>query len=83
MGYVIGAIFGLALGLGIAFYVTISLVKNSNDVGDSKGTLRDFGTMNVISAQDNLNSCKPSGRGDYILRQRCPGERNLNRENMQ
>ena len=40
---IFGIIAGLALGIGIALYITTKLVKKSNDIGDSKGQFMDFG----------------------------------------
>lgn len=67
MGYVIGAILGLALGLGLALFITVTLVKKSNDVGDSTGSLKDFGYLNVLISENDLHSARPSDRGRYIL----------------
>ncbi|MCR4697715.1 MAG: hypothetical protein K5654_10440 [Lachnospiraceae bacterium] len=43
VAYAFGIIAGLALGIGLALYITTKLVKKSNDIGDSKGQFMDFG----------------------------------------
>lgn len=51
---IFGIIAGLALGIGIALYITTKLVKKSNDIGDSKGEFYDFGDyIRPISHMDN------------------------------
>lgn len=72
--YVIGGIIGFVLAIGTALYVTVTLVKKSNDIGDSKGCLKDFGYLNTISAEDDLNNCRPSARGKIILTDHCQKE---------
>ena len=67
-GYIIGGILGLAIGTGIAFVVTMTYVKKSNDIGDSKGTLWDFGDLYVISSQDGLDEENPNKYGYDLLK---------------
>lgn len=68
VGAFIGVIMGIALGLGLALMITVQMVKKSNDIGDSKGSLRDFGTyVNMLSVEDNLHKCRPSDRGKLLL----------------
>ena len=56
----IGIICGLALGIGLAFNMVIKNVKESNDMGDSKGSMRDFrASINMLKAEDNLNKLPP------------------------
>lgn len=56
----IGIICGLALGIGLAFNMVIKNVKESNDMGDSKGSMRDFrASINMLNAEDNLNKLPP------------------------
>ena len=56
----IGIICGLALGIGLAFNMVIKSVKESNDMGDSKGGMRDFrASINMLNAEDNLNKLPP------------------------
>ena len=38
---VIGVMCGLALGTGLALSIVVKSVKESNDMGDSKGNMRD------------------------------------------
>jgi hypothetical protein len=56
----IGIICGLALGIGLALNMVIKNVKESNDMGDSKGSMRDFrASINMLNAEDNLNKLPP------------------------
>ena len=56
----IGIICGLALGIGLAFNMVIKNVKESNDMGDSKGSMRDFGaSINMLKSEDGLNKLPP------------------------
>ena len=68
-GFVFGGLIGLILGIGIAFLITILLVKKSNDIGDSKGVLMDFGYLNMLYTEDGLHRHVPSGRGVALLRE--------------
>ena len=68
-GYIYGGLLGLAFGLGIAFFITMLLVKKSNDIGDSKGALYDFGYLNMMYTEDGLHRYAPSGRGAVLLRE--------------
>ena len=63
----IGALYGLALGIGLAFLITIILVRKSNDVGSSKGSMLDFGGLYMIEAEDDLHRREPSGTAFTIL----------------
>lgn len=67
IGYIIGGILGLAIGTGIAFAVTMTYVKKSNDIGDAKGTLQDFGELYVISSEDGLDKENPNKYGYDLL----------------
>lgn len=68
----VGAVCGIAIGLGLALRITVLSIKKSNDIGDSKGDLRDFGTyVNLITTEDDLHNCRPSARGKIILEQNC------------
>ena len=66
-GYVIGGLIGLALGLGIAFLITMYLVMKSNDIGDSKGSLADFGYLKMLCSEDGLHHHSPSGQGVALI----------------
>lgn len=67
----IGIVLGITIGIGLALRITVLAVKKSNDVGDSKGEMRDFGTyIDMISTQDDLHSYRPSARGKLILEDR-------------
>jgi hypothetical protein len=48
MMYELGEMLGLVSGIGLALFITISLLKHSNDVGDSAGKLEDFGWLKII-----------------------------------
>ncbi|MCR5520774.1 MAG: hypothetical protein K6F44_02550 [Lachnospiraceae bacterium] len=66
---ILGAIFGLIIGVGLAYYITITLVKRSNDVGDSSGILQDFGHLKMLQAADDLRSPDyNSGEGKKTLK---------------
>lgn len=69
MGYFIGGILGFVLGLGLAAYLTVTLVKKSNDIGDSTGSLSDFGSLHLMMSEDDLHNCRPSGRGEFTLKE--------------
>ena len=52
----IGLICGLALGIGLALSIVVSNVKESNDMGDSKGDMLAFGChLNMICGEDDLH----------------------------
>lgn len=70
MGYFWGIMFGLAFGTGFAFFVIITLVRRSNDIGSTTGKLKDFGTLKVIGEEDDLHSGRGSVRGKMILESR-------------
>jgi hypothetical protein len=74
-GYVLGVLMGIALGIGLAYFLTVTLVKRSNDIGDSSGKLSDFGTLHMITSEDGLSAAKPSGRGEYILKEQLQKEK--------
>lgn len=67
-GSILGILLGIALGLGLALMITVKAVRKSNDIGDSKGSLRDFGTyVNMHAVEDNLSRYRPSDRGKILL----------------
>ncbi|MBR6080441.1 MAG: hypothetical protein IKP60_09825 [Treponema sp.] len=54
---IFGILTGLALGISLAFFVTLIIVKKSNDIGDSQGELKDFGgNIQVLKWMDNLKA---------------------------
>lgn len=57
--FLIGGIYGLALGVGLAILITISLIKKSNDIGASQGTLSDFGYLDMLESEDDLCESEP------------------------
>ena len=74
-GYVLGVLMGIALGVGIAYFLTVSFVKHSNDIGDFSGRLSDFGQLRIIASEDGLHSAKPSGRGSVVLKEQLRKEK--------
>ena len=55
LAYVYGIGAGLALGISIALFVTVRMVKKSNDIGDSQGQFHDFGDyIDVYNHEDEL-----------------------------
>lgn len=60
IGWILGIVGGLAIGIGLAFLITMNLVKKSNDMGDSSATMEDVSKkgLEVISRRDNLHSAK-------------------------
>jgi len=67
---IIGVFFGLIISVALAYYITMSLVKKSNDVGDSSGELQDFGKLNMITTMDDLRSTDfYSGAGKKTLQE--------------
>ena len=68
MASLVGILCGLAIGLGLALRITVLQIKKSNDIGDSKGDMRDFGTyVNMIRTEDDMHKYTPSARGKIIL----------------
>ncbi len=54
-GALIGIICGIALGLGLALRITVLKIKESNDMGDSKGDMLAFGCrLNLICSENDL-----------------------------
>ena len=67
----VGIICGIAIALGLALRITVLKVKESNDMGDSKGDMLTFGSrLNLICGEDDLS--KPQGnvgaRGAFLKR---------------
>ncbi|MBR5657910.1 MAG: hypothetical protein IKX10_00760 [Lachnospiraceae bacterium] len=56
MTYELGEFLGLVSGLGLAFFITISLLKHSNDIGDSAGKLEDFGWLKIIYKRNGMTA---------------------------
>ena len=60
---IIGILCGLALGIGLALSMVVTSIKESNDMGDSKGSMRDFGaTMNMLYSANDLRQIPIGGR---------------------
>jgi hypothetical protein len=68
VGNIVGGLFGLAIGTGIAFCITMSRIKKSNDIGDSHATLWDFGDLYVIANQEDLHAENTNKYGYDILK---------------
>lgn len=59
MAILFGIVVGIVLGVGLAFFVTVTLVKKSNDIGDSSSTLLDVSDgLIVLDKDDNLHNPK-------------------------
>lgn len=57
MALIFGVVAGLALGIGLAFLITIKMVKKSNDIGDSSAELLDVSNgVCILDKEDNLHS---------------------------
>ncbi len=68
----IGLICGLALGIGLALSIVVSKVKESNDMGDSRGGMTDFGaSVNMIYSEDDLRKPPASRSGISLLQEHC------------
>ena len=68
----IGLICGLALGIGLALSIVVSKVKESNDMGDSRGGMMDFGaSVDLIYSEDDMLKVPVSGRGKSLLETHC------------
>lgn len=68
MAAMIGIICGIAIGLGLALRITVLQIKKSNDMGDSKGDMRDFGTfIDMIATEDDMHNYRLSARGKITL----------------
>ena len=62
MGFwsIVGIICGIAIALGLALRITVLKVKESNDMGDSRGDMLTFGAhLNLICGEDDLR--EPQG----------------------
>ncbi|MCR5249478.1 MAG: hypothetical protein K6E50_02595 [Lachnospiraceae bacterium] len=63
----VGILCGLALGIGLALSMVVKSIKESNDMGDSKGSMRDFGaTLNMLYSVDDLRQAPVVGRGSIM-----------------
>ena len=65
----VGIICGIGIALGLALRITVQKVKESNDMGDSKGDMLAFGSrLNLLCGEDDLR--KPQGnvgaRGAFL-----------------
>lgn len=58
---IIGIVAAAAIGLALALYLTVYLVKKSNDIGDSSGTLRDFhANVNIFDSVNDVEKERTS-----------------------
>ena len=71
----IGAVYGLALGIGLALLITMILIRRSNDIGDSKGTMNDFGYLYMLSSEDDLHRREPDGSALIQIEERHKEEK--------
>ena len=54
---IFGIATGIALGISLSLLITVRIVKESNDIGDSQGQFFDFGDyIRVLNDRDNLSS---------------------------
>lgn len=65
----------MGLGIGLAFLITMILIKKSNDVGDSKGSLLDFGGVFMLESEDGLHHPETSGYASIMLSERHEEEK--------
>lgn len=49
----IGIIFGIVTGVVVASFLTVIIIKGSNDMGDSRGTFKNFGDYITYSQFQN------------------------------
>lgn len=62
MGFwsIVGIICGIAIALGLALRITVQKLRESNDIGDSRGDMLTFGArLNLMCGEDDLH--KPVG----------------------
>lgn len=71
MGYVLGVLFGIAIAAGFAGSITISMIRKSNDFGNHKAPLRDFGHLEMLEMEDGMHSIRVAPeRGIMLLAER-------------
>ena len=71
MGYVLGVLFGIAIAAGFAGSITISMIRKSNDFGNHKAPLRDFGHLEILESEDGMHSIRVAPeRGIMTLAER-------------
>ena len=57
--WITGILLGIAIGLGLALRIIVTLVMKSNDIGDSCGTSTDFGRcVTILEKKNGINSTK-------------------------
>ncbi len=74
MGFwaVVGIVIGIALGIGLALSMVVTSIKASNDMGDSKGNLRDFGTsLNLMYGEDDMHKLSVTPNSMPLLEAHC------------
>ena len=71
----IGGVYGFALGLGLAILITMILIKKSNDIGDSRGTMNDFGYLYMLDSEDDLHRHEPDGSARTQIEERHKEEK--------
>ena len=60
MTVVLGIILGIAFSACLSFMITMMVVRNSNDMGDSKGTFTTFAgsSVRMLNKKDGVNPRK-------------------------
>ena len=54
---VFGVLVGIFLGVGLTLLLVVRMVKESNDIGDSKGEFYDFGDyLRPLNREDDLKT---------------------------
>lgn len=57
--WVTGIILGISIGIGLALRIVVELIMISNDIGDSSGTVKDFGHgLAICDKKDGLSRKK-------------------------
>ena len=51
--WITGILLGIAIGTGLALRIVVSLIMESNDIGDSSGATKDFGSGVTICEKKN------------------------------
>lgn len=53
----IGILYGIGVAVSLAILITVSVLKKSNDIGDSRGKFEDFSKyINYTYSEDNLRN---------------------------
>ena len=72
--FIIGAIIGALTGLSFTILLTVKMIKDSIDEGDSAGVIKDFGSLHKIFPYEDPKDQKADSEGvraRLILEDRC------------